>query len=121
MQEIEDEKIEFYEGSDTTFTLNGKQIVIPANLDTFNYYRSKYRRLAKVCADEFVERYIATINDYDSFMEMFLQLYDEYLHIPVQNAVDILISSGVYTYTTDSSTISWNWSSSVFGNFYRYI
>lgn len=102
MQEIEDEKIEFYEGSDTTFTLNGKQIVIPANLDTFNYYRSKYRRLAKVCADEFVERYIATINDYDSFMEMFLQLYDEYLHIPVQNAVDILISSGVYTYTTDS-------------------
>lgn len=59
MQEIEDEKIEFYEGSDTTFTLNGKQIVIPANLDTFNYYRSKYRRLAKVCADEFVERYIA--------------------------------------------------------------
>lgn len=28
MQEIEDEKIEFYEGSDTAFTLNGKQIVI---------------------------------------------------------------------------------------------
>lgn len=102
MQEIKEEKIQFYEGSDTTFTLNGKQLVIPANLDTFNYYRSKYRRLAKVCADKFVERYIATINDYDSFMEMFLQLYDEYLHIPVQNAVDILISSGVYTYTTDS-------------------
>lgn len=102
MQEIEDEKIEFYEGSDTTFTLNGKQIVIPANLDTFNHYRSSYRRLAKVCADKSVERYIATINDYDSFMEMFLKVYDEYLQIPVQNAVDILISSGVYTYTTDS-------------------
>ena len=51
MGNIMEEAFTAYTGSEKVFTLNGKELVIPARFDAFITYRTKFMKLAKACAD----------------------------------------------------------------------
>lgn len=101
MTNITDEIFTAYEGKEKKFTLNGKELVIPARLDTFIFYRTKFRELAKVCSDKAVEEYIDSVHDLDSYIDLFPQIYDRNLRIAIGKAIDILISEGIYNISVE--------------------
>lgn len=102
MSNIMDEVFTAYTGQERTFTLNGKEIIIPARMDTFLHYRDKFYELALVCVQKAKDEYISTVHDLDSFRENYLAIYTRNLAAVAQKAIDILISAGIYTYTVDS-------------------
>ena len=55
MGNIMEEAFTAYTGSEKVFTLNGKELVIPARFDAFITYRTKFMKLAKACADKAAE------------------------------------------------------------------
>ncbi len=102
MSDIMDEVFTVYTGQERIFTLNGKEIVIPAQMDTFLHYRDKFYELAQVCTQKAKEEYTSTVHDLDSFRENYPNIYTNNLSLISQKAIDILVSAGIYTYTADS-------------------
>ncbi|MBO4693243.1 MAG: hypothetical protein J5659_02470 [Clostridia bacterium] len=104
MANILEESFTKYEGKEKVFSLNGKNLVIPAGLDTFIHYRTKFRELAKVCSDNALQEYNATVNNLDTFMEHFPKIYHRHLNVVAGKAIDVLISEGVYNFSAETFT-----------------
>ena len=102
MSNITEETFAAYSGSDKTFTLNGKTLVVPANLDVYMHYRRQFRELAKACSDEAAAEYRESVHDLDTYMEQFPKIYEKYLRQVAEKAVDVLVSAGVYSFDVDS-------------------
>lgn len=96
MSNITEENFMFYEGEEQVFDLNGKKLIIPSRLDSFNYYRTKFRKLAKEYSKQCSQKYIEQISDYDSFVSSFLGIYEEFLDLAIEKAIGVLISAGIY-------------------------
>lgn len=101
MDNIITETFKPYEGTEKTFSVNGKNLIVPARLDTYMEYRKRFKRLAKACSDKAAEEYIASVNDLESFMNKFPDIYKNNLKTVAEKAVDILISEGIYTVSAD--------------------
>lgn len=101
MENIITETFKSYEGTEKTFSVNGKNLIVPARLDTYMEYRKRFKRLAKACSDKAAEEYIASVNDLESFMNKFPDIYKNNLKTVAEKAVDILISEGIYTVSAD--------------------
>ncbi len=101
MDNIITETFKPYEGTEKTFSVNGKNLIVPARLDTYIEYRKRFKRLAKACSDKAAEEYIASVNDLESFMNKFPDIYKNNLKTVAEKAVDILISEGIYTVSAD--------------------
>lgn len=93
---ITDETFKSIEGTERFFTVNGKQLRIPARFDTFMLYRTKFRELARVYSDKAAKEYIATVHDLSTFMNEFPDIYKNNLKSVAEKAVDIFISEGIY-------------------------
>lgn len=91
-------------GAEKQFTLNGKTLIIPANIDAFNTYRIKFHKLARVCADNARKEYDKKVQDLTTYLEFFPEIYSKHLKVLTKRAVDILISEGIWTVTQDSFT-----------------
>lgn len=102
MSNITEETFAAYSGSDKTFTLNGKTLVVPANLDVYMHYRRQFRELAKACSDKAAAEYRESVHDLDTYMEQFPKIYEKYLRQVAEKAVDVLVSAGVYSFDVDS-------------------
>lgn len=102
MSNITEETFAAYSGSDKAFTLHGKTLVVPANLDVYMYYRRQFRELAKACSDEAAAEYQESVHDLDTYMEQFPEIYEKYLRQVAEKAVDVLVSAGVYSFDVDS-------------------
>lgn len=61
-----------------------------------------FRGLALRYTDEAEVAYHANIHDFDTFIEFFMKIYDSKLDPLIKNAVDLLISQGVWTATYES-------------------
>ena len=83
-------------GYEKVFTLLGNTIVIPANLDAFNSYRLRIRAIAIQCTDKTANEYRMYINNLESFMRHFLNIYNLNLSILTHKAIDILVSENVW-------------------------
>lgn len=101
MDNITTETFKPYEGTEKAFSVNGKSLIVPARLDTFMEYRKKFKELAKACSDKAAEEYIATVNDLETFVNKFPNIYKTNLKTVAEKAVDILISEGIYTVSAD--------------------
>lgn len=88
--------------SSKTFSVQGRSLEIPENLDVFNNYRLMFRRLASDITDDLAQEYDRTIFNVDTFLTNFPNLYNSHLEILIKKAVDILISEGIWTVTCDS-------------------
>lgn len=102
MSNITEETFAAYSGSDKAFTLHGKTLVVPANLDVYMHYRRQFRELAKACFDEAAAEYRESVHDLDTYMEQFPEIYEKYLRQVAEKAVDVLVSAGVYSFDVDS-------------------
>ena len=102
MSNITEETFAAYSGSDKAFTLHGKTLVVPANLDVYMHYRRQFRELAKACSDEAAAEYRESVHDLDTYMEQFPEIYEKYLRQVAEKAVDVLVSAGVYSFDVDS-------------------
>ena len=102
MSNITEETFVAYSGSDKTFTLHGKTLVVPANLDVYMHYRRQFRELAKACSDEAAAEYRESVHDLDTYMEQFPEIYEKHLRQVAEKAVDVLVSAGVYSFDVDS-------------------
>ncbi len=91
-------------GAEKQFTLNGKTLIIPANIDAFNTYRIKFHKLARMCADNARKEYDKKVQNLTTYLEFFPDIYSKHLKVLTKQAVDILISEGIWTITQDSFT-----------------
>lgn len=90
-----------YSGEEKIFTLNEKKLIVPAELDKYIYYRTKFYELAKACADAAAYEYKSSVHDLETFLDLFPEIYDRYLRVLIDKALDILICEDVYTYSAD--------------------
>lgn len=102
MSNITEETFAAYSGSEKAFTLHGKTLTVPANLDVYMHYRRQFRELAKACSDEAAAEYRESVHDLDAYMEQFPKIYEKYLRQVAEKAVDVLVSAGVYSFDVDS-------------------
>lgn len=97
MADIMEETFTAYEGRERTFPLEGKTLIVPARMDVLNHYRLQFKELARLCCEKAVEGYKTNIHDLDTFLGQFPAIYQQGLDIAAGKAIDILISSGIYS------------------------
>lgn len=102
MNNLENEQLTLYEGSDKTFSLNGKDFTVPARLDTYNYYRNTFRELATYYSDKASQKYIECVSDANSFFEHVLEIYNENLNAVIDCAIDVLVSDNIFQYSVET-------------------
>lgn len=102
MNNLENEQLTLYEGSDKTFSLNGKDFTVPARLDAFNYYRNTFKELATCYSDKASKKYIECVCDASSFFEHVLEIYNENLNAVIDCAIDVLVSDNILKYSVET-------------------
>ena len=88
-------------GESRTFILDGLTLEISKDMDIFNKYRLKFRALASDCANCFREEYNRKIIDYITFINFFPKIYDYYLNIVCEKAMETIISEGIWSINKD--------------------
>ncbi len=104
--DLSNEIVEKVVGVEREFTLKGKVLKIPANMDAFNSYRNMFNKLAQKYAKRAVAEYNAKISDYITFVEVYPTIYDNNLYPMIKRAIDILISENVWSVTFESLTLA---------------
>jgi|GEM_PF-229297 len=100
--EAEEETWKLVTGSVREFPLLGKTLTINEKLDVYNAYRTMYMKCASHYTDQMKNKYQRRINNFDSFMRLYLPLYKEYLEKLINKTADILVSAGIWTETSES-------------------
>lgn len=99
LQTIDNDLLSPIQGESKTFKLNGKELIVPKEMDIFNEYRMTFRSMAKKCSDNAVNEYLKEIHNLDDFLEKFDNIYMKNLEPLTKKAMDILIAEGIYTLT----------------------
>lgn len=93
---IDNELLTPITGVERHFTLSNKKLIIPDDIDLFNAYRTKFREMAKVCSDNAVHEYLDNIHSFDTFINLFMEIYEKHLQVLTKKAFDILIAEEIY-------------------------
>lgn len=88
--------VKAYTGVEQSFTFLGKELLISSGMDTFNYYRKAFRAFAQHQARALEAEYRARINDLDSFLIYFPEMYAKYRKPLLDKAMSIILQTGVY-------------------------
>ena len=99
---VEQELWEPIKSKSRKFTLYGKTLEIPQNMDLFNSYRLRFKEIAKKCADKAEADYKLKVTDFVSFIEFFPKIYIENLSPLLQRAVDVFITEGIWNITFEA-------------------
>jgi len=89
-------------GTAQTFTLCGEELQIPCQMDVFNSYRLAFRNLAEDCTQCVKAEFEKRINNLDTYIQIFPNLYRHYLDIMLGKAMEIMEAEGVWSATTES-------------------
>lgn len=89
-------------GTVRTFSLEGKVLEVPENLDVFNNYRLKFRQLASECADCARAEFNKKVHDLPTYLDMFPCIYGYYMAAMVDKAMEIVVAENIWTVTKDS-------------------
>lgn len=85
-----------------TFTLCGEELQIPQELDVFNSYRFTFRKLAVDCTECVKAEFEKRINNLNTYIQIFPNLYRHYLDLMIGKAMEIMVAEGVWSATTES-------------------
>jgi hypothetical protein len=86
-------------GTERRFSLLGRELEIPVNMDSYNTYRKRFVELALKYTAQFELEYNKKVRDLITFMEFHPRIYRANLIPLVQEAVDVLIREGIWTVT----------------------
>lgn len=98
---IDDELLKPIKGTERIFTLYDKKLAISKDMDEYNCYRIKFREMAKKCSDNAVHEYLDKINNFDTFIDLFMDIYESQLKLLTKKAFDIVISKEIYDISYD--------------------
>lgn len=89
------------EGVPHEFSLSGGVLDVDANMDVFNTYRQRFYSYANNAVEAGIAEYNANVRDLVTCLKFFPAIYAKNLDILISRAVDVLITSGVFTVTAD--------------------
>lgn len=89
-------------GAAKTFTLCDEELQIPQELDVFNSYRFTFRKLAVDCTECVKAEFEKRINNLNTYIQIFPDLYRHYLDLMIGKAMEIMVAEGVWSATTES-------------------
>lgn len=85
-----------YKGTAKQFSICGNIISVSAELDTCIQYRKHFKTLAEYYTNQFKFKYNQCVNDFDSFMNYFVDIYVEGMIPMAKRAHSLLLPFGVY-------------------------
>lgn len=88
-------------GITKNFPLFGRTLEITPDKDALNSYRLEFRELASACSDAAKTEYIRNVRDLTSFLQIFPNIYERYLGLVADKAMDIFISVGMWDIEKD--------------------
>lgn len=89
-------------GAARAFPLCGEELQIPQELDVFNSYRLTFRKLAVDCTECVKAEFEKRINNLNTYIQIFPNLYRHYLDLMIGKAMEIMVAEGVWSATTES-------------------
>lgn len=89
-------------GTAKTLTLCGEELQIMQEMDVFNSYRLTFRNLAADCAECVKAEFEKRINNLNTYIQIFPNLYRHYLDIMIGKAMEILSAEQVWSATPES-------------------
>ena len=89
-------------GTGKTFPLEGSSIIVSANLDACMQYRNYFRISAKYYAERFRFKYEHCVQDFDSLIYYFSDMYLEGLNEMIARAYSLFLPFGVFTVDVES-------------------
>ena len=89
-------EINYVEGTENDFPLAGETITISAAMDTFNNYRKQFAQAAAVMAGNLRDEYCARINDLDSFLTVFPEIYAKHRKPLIDAAMRVLAQADLF-------------------------
>lgn len=98
----EEETWKAVSGSAREFSLLGRILRISEEQDAYNTHRKMYMDCAYGYAQDLNTECIRQISDFDTFIQLYIDLYKDYLAKMIKNTNDILVSYGVWTETSGS-------------------
>lgn len=91
-------------GEAREFSLSGNIITVPANLDACIQYRNGFKSSAKYYTERFAFKYRNCVQDYDSLIHYFKDLYFEGLRPMLNRAYSLLLPFGIFSASLESFT-----------------
>ncbi len=95
------EYTEKYCGEDRVFSLLGRELHVSKELDSFMYYRNKFKRNAKVQMEITRQEYREKVYGLDQFFDVFPHIYEDNLKPLLANAFEIILSYSIYDITSE--------------------
>ena len=89
-------------GEEKSFSLQGNALVFSKNFDTCLKYRSLFKDAATYYSTRFKFNYMNCVQDFDTLVHYFSDMYIEGLTPMVQRAYSLLLPFGVFTVNMDS-------------------
>ena len=99
---IEPEQWQLLTGTEKSFSLLGNTVKVSANLDTCMQYVQSFKEAAKYYADRFEFRYNQCVNDYDTLLHYFYEIYEEGLVPMLNRAYSLLLPFNIFSVSIDS-------------------
>ncbi len=85
------------DGEEKTFTLNGSKITVSKNLDICLKYRPLFKEAATYYSNRFKFKYECCVNDFDTLINYFHDMYNEGLADMLNRAYSLLLPFGVFS------------------------
>lgn len=89
-------------GEEKTFSLDGNTLLVSAPLDACIQYRIYFRTSAKYYAERFKFKYEKCVQDFDSLLYYFSDMYLEGLQEMVTRAYSLFLPFGIFTVDVES-------------------
>jgi len=91
-------------GISKKFTLEGNIISVSANLDACMQYRNIFKSSAEYYMEQFKFKYQNCVQDFDTLIHYFQDIYFESLRPMIKRAYDLLLPFGIFTADIESFT-----------------
>lgn len=95
---------EIITGTEKNFSLKGETLTVTAELDACIKYRKLFLDCANYYTEQFKYKYNCCVNDFDSFVNYFQDMYFEGLIPITSRAYSLLLPFGVFNVELDSFT-----------------
>ena len=90
------------EGQNKSLAFLDKNIIVSAEKDAFNSYRLAFRNLAIKYSNKFIYEYNILVNNLESFVEYFPDIYLSNLEYLIRISTDVFAAENVWTQTYDT-------------------
>lgn len=84
-------------GTERVFTIDGSTIVVSKNLDACLQYHTVFQSTAKYYAEQFQFKYRNCVQDFDTLIHYFSDMYTEGLQEMISRAYSLLLPFGVFS------------------------